>query len=80
MSCVCKSIGVSVDNLSLDLVGPASVVSQAASNHADVNFCHADGLTIVEGLDSGQEVCVLLDQVGKVDQQLAPVLWCLLSP
>lgn len=80
LACVCECIGVGVDDLALNLVGPASIVSQTASNHADVDLCHSNGLSVVERFNSGQEVEVLFDQVGKVDQQFATVLWGLLSP
>jgi hypothetical protein len=80
LSCVCKGIWVGVDNLALDLVGPASIVSQATSNHRNINLCHSDGLAVVERLDGSQEVGILLNQIGELNQQLATVLWGLLSP
>lgn len=80
MSCVCEGIRVGIDNLALNLVGPASVVSQAASNHADVSLGHTKSLSVVERLNSSEEIEVLLNQIGELDQQLASVLWGLLSP
>jgi hypothetical protein len=80
LSGVCEGVGVCVDDLALDLVSPPTIVSQAASNQADVNLCHSNSLSVVERFDSGEEVGILLNEIGEVDQQLAAVLWGLLSP
>ena len=63
-----------VDGLALDLVGPAAVVPQAASDGADVSPGHGDGLAIVERLDGSQQVRVPHDQVGELGQQDAALL------
>jgi len=80
LSCVCEGIRVGIDNLALDLVGPASVVSQAASNGTNISLGHAKSLAVIERLNSSEEIEVPLDQIGELDQQLASVFWCLLSP
>lgn len=80
LSCVCEGILVGVDNLALDLVGPASVVSQASSDHTNITLGHTKSLAIIERLNSSDKIQVLLDQIGELNQQLASVLWCLLSP
>lgn len=80
LSCVCEGVLVGIDNLALDLVGPASVVSQASSDHTNITLGHTKSLAIVERLNSSDEVQVLLNQIGELNQQLASVLWCLLSP
>lgn len=63
-----EHVGRDVDGLALDLVGPAGVVSQAADDGADVALGHGDGLSVVEGLDGGEEVGVLLGDVGELVQ------------
>lgn len=80
MSGVRKGVGVCVDNLALNLVGPTAIISQAASYHTDIDLGHSNGLSVVERLNGGQKIGVFLDQVGEVDQQLATVLGGLLSP
>lgn len=69
-----------VDHLALNLVCPATIVPQAASGGANVALGHGDGLSIVERLDRSEEVDVLLEQVGQLDQEAATVLGRLLSP
>lgn len=66
--------GLNVDGLALDLVGPASVVSDAADDGADITTGVGDGLSVVEGLDGGEEVEVLLGKVGKLQQQDASLV------
>lgn len=77
---VVEGIRCSIDNLALNLVCPTTVISQAASAHADVDLGHGDGLAVVQGLNSREQIEVLLEQVGKLDQQLTTVLWSLLPP
>lgn len=63
-----------VDGLALDLVGPAAVVPQAAGDGADVALGHGKRLAIVERLDGGEHVQVLLDKVGELGQHDAALL------
>ena len=77
---VVEGVGGGVHGLALNLICPATVVSQAASAHADVDLGHGDGLAVVERLHGGEQVQVLLEKVGEVDEQLAAVLRGLLSP
>jgi hypothetical protein len=78
---VVECVGCCVDNLALNLVGPTSVVPQTSSSSCYINILgHAEGLAVVEGLDSGEKVGILEEQVGKLDKKLAAVLGCLLPP
>ena len=78
---VVECVGCCVDDLTLDLVGPASVVPQATSGSGNINVLgHGEGLAVVESLDSGEKVGILEEQVSKLDQKLATVLGCLLPP
>lgn len=69
-----EHVWVDVDGLALDLVGPAAVVAEAADDGADVAAGQGDGLAVVERLDGGQEVHVLLAQLGQLDQVDAALL------
>ena len=77
---VVEGVRGGVDGLALNLVGPTAVVAQAAGAHADVDLGHVDGLAVVERLDGGEEVEVLLEQLREAVQQLAAVLRRLLPP
>jgi hypothetical protein len=71
---VVESVGGGVNDLAFDLVRPATVVPQAANTHADVDLGHGDGLAVVERLDGGEQVKVLLEQVGELHEKSATVL------
>lgn len=71
---VVEGLSSGVDNLALDLVGPAGVVSQAADDVRDVGGGHCDGLAVVERLDGGKGVYFPLAQVGELVEELATAL------
>ena len=72
---VVKGLCSSVDDLALDLVGPAGVVSEAANDVRDVGGGHCDGLAVVEGLDGGKGVYLALAQVGEFVEENTTTLW-----
>lgn len=80
LPCVCEGVWVGVDGLTLDLVGPSTVVPQAGEGSSHITLGHGDGLSVVERLDGSQLVEVGLHQLGQLDQQLATVLRCNLAP
>lgn len=71
LPCVCEGLWVGVDGLALDLVGPATVVPQAAGGSSHIALGHGDGLSVVQRLDGSQLVEVGLHQLGQLDEQLA---------
>jgi hypothetical protein len=78
---VVEGIRAGVDNLTLNLVCPTTVVPQAASCGRNVNVLgHAESLAVVEGLDGGEQIGILLEEIGKLHKELSAVLGCLLSP
>ena len=78
---VVECVGCCVDNLALNLVGPTSVVPQTSSSSSYIDVLgHGEGLAVVEGLDSGEKIGILEEQVGKLDKKLSAVLGCLLPP
>ena len=78
---VVEGIGACVDNFTLDLVCPTTVVPQAASGSRNVDALgHAEGLAVVESLDSSEQVCVLLEEIGELHEKLSAVLGGLLPP
>lgn len=63
---------VDLDDLALDLVGPAAVVPEARRSLARVEaLCDGEGLAVVEGLDGRDLVNVTLDESGDLDQDFA---------
>lgn len=77
---VVEHVRSDIEGLALDLVCPTSVVPDATDDGTDVTPGHADGLAIVEGLDGGQQVEVLLGEVGELEQQDAALVRGGLAP
>lgn len=66
---VVEHVGLNINGLSGNLVGPAGVVPQAANDGTDISSSVANGLAVVERLDSSEKLRVLLGEVGKSVQQ-----------
>jgi hypothetical protein len=63
----------SVDNFALDLIGPTTVVPQAASASTDICFGHGDRLAIVQGLNGSEQVEILLKEIRKLHKASSAV-------
>lgn len=77
---VVEGVGGDIDGLALNLVGPTTVVADGANNGANITTSHGDGLAIVERLNGGEEVEVLLDQVGELEEVDTTLLGSGLAP
>jgi hypothetical protein len=77
---VVEGIRRSLDDLALDLVCPSTVVPQATGTGTDIALGHGDGLAIVQRLDGGEEVDVLLKQIGELVEVLSALLGGYLPP
>jgi hypothetical protein len=66
-----EHIGSNINGLALDLVGPTTVVSEAANNGTDITTGVGDGLSVVERLNSGEKVEVLLSEIGELEEEVA---------
>lgn len=77
---VVEGVGGNIDGLALDLIGPTAVVADGANNGANIATGHGDGLAIVERLNSGEEIEVLLDQVGELEEVDTTLLGSDLAP
>lgn len=75
-----EHVGGNVDGLALDLVGPATIVAEAADDGTDIATGVGDGLAVVEGLDGSEEVEVLLGEVGELEEEVASLLGSGLLP
>jgi len=60
---------VGLNDLTFNLIRPASIVSQGRDTHANISLGHAEGLSVVERLDGSEQVKVLLELVGQLVQQ-----------
>ena len=78
---VAEVVAADRDGLAVDLVGPAGVVAEAVDHQRQVGVAAlADRLAVVERLQLGQLVDVLLDQVGELVHQAAAVAGVHLAP
>lgn len=68
-----EGLGVGVNSLTVDLVGPAGVVTDAAQSVGKVDLGHGEGLAVIEGLNGGESINVTLNQVGQLVQETATV-------
>jgi hypothetical protein len=75
-----EHLGSNINGLALDLVGPTTIVSEAANNGTNIATGVGDGLSVVERLDSGEKVEVLLSEVGKLKEEVASSLGSGLLP
>ena len=80
LSGVVERVGGDIDGLALNLIGPTAVVADGANDGANIATGHGDGLAIVERLNSGEEVEVLLDQVGELQEVDTTLLGSDLAP
>lgn len=64
-----EHIGLDIDGLTLDLVGPAGIVSEGANDGGDIATGVGDGLSVVERLNSGEDLAVLLGDIGELVQE-----------
>lgn len=80
LSRVGEGIRVGVNHLAFNLVCPATIVSDTVGDSCNVTFGHFNCFSIVKRFNRTQEVVVLFNQCRESNQELAPVLWCYLSP
>lgn len=67
LSDVVEGVGAGVNNLTLDLVCPTTVVSQAARSSSNITLCHGESLAVVERLNGGDCVRFSVKEVGELD-------------
>ena len=52
----------------MNLICPAAIVPQIADTHPNIDFCHAERLAIVQGLNRGQNLRITLKQIRQLDE------------
>jgi hypothetical protein len=77
---IVEHVRSNVNGLALNLVGPPSIVSEAANNSTNIAPGHGDGFAIVQRFHGSEKVEVLLSQIGKFEHQDGPLLGGNLPP
>lgn len=78
---VVEGVRGSINDLTLDLVGPSTIIPQAASAGGDIDVLgHAESLAVVKSLDGSKEVRILLEELSELCEELSTVLGSLLPP
>lgn len=75
MAGVVEGLGIGVDNLAVDLVCPAAIVSDTAGSVGNVDLSDGEGLAVVKGLDGSQGIAMLFHQVSQLDEHAATICW-----
>ncbi len=70
VSCVVEGLWVGVDGLSVDLVCPSTIISEAAGGQLDVDLGHRKSLAVIERLDGSEGVGVFVEEVTELGQHL----------
>lgn len=66
-----KRLRVGVNGLAVNLIGPATVVAKAAGGGGNIALSHGEGLAVVKGFNSSQDVAITLEEVGQLDEEAA---------
>lgn len=75
-----EHVGLNVNRLSGDLVGPAGVESYASDDGGNIASSVSDGLAVVKGLDGGEHLGVPLQELGELVEELASLMGSHLLP
>lgn len=73
MAGIVHHVGIGVNDLSVHLIGPASVVAQAASGGTNITLGNGEGLAVVESFDGSKGVHVLLEEIGQLGEHASSV-------
>jgi hypothetical protein len=72
---VVECVGTSVNNLTLNLICPSSVVSDASRSSGNVALGHGNRLSIVKSLNGGKCLNITVEELSKLVEELASVAW-----
>lgn len=64
-----KGFAVGVDGLTVDLVGPTAIVTQAGSGATHVDLGDVESFTVVDGFDGGNDIQIPLKEIGQLEEQ-----------
>lgn len=63
---IVEGFAIGLDDLALDLVGPSTVVADAACSQIDVDIGHSQSLAVVERFNGSESACMFFHQIGQV--------------
>lgn len=66
-------VGVNVNSLAVNLVGPATIVSDACADKLEFSSGQGDGLAVVVTLNGSELLGISVNQVGKLQQHATTV-------
>ena len=71
---VVESLGIRLNDLAVNLICPATVVSEGSGAHTNVDFGHTERFTIVQGFNRREEFEVLFKQICQIHQVFSSLL------
>lgn len=71
---IVESVGVRIHDLALNLVRPATIISQAAGAHANIDLGHTERLAIVQRLNGRELIKISLEEICKLDEIFSALL------
>ena len=77
---VVESLSVRLNDLAVNLICPAAVISKASGAHANVDFGHAERFAIVQGFNRREDFEVLFKQICQIHQVFSSLLIGDLTP
>ena len=77
---IVESLGIRLNDLAVNLVCPAAVISKASGAHTNVDFGHAECFAIVQGFNRREEFEVLFEQICQIHQVFSSLLIGDLTP
>jgi hypothetical protein len=73
MSSIRQAIDICIDCLSIDLIGPTTIVAQTSSRSSDIAFSQCHTLAIIEGFDGGDCVNIAFQEIRKTGKKATTV-------
>lgn len=70
---IIEGIGIAVDHLALDLVGPPGIIPDAPCGRGDVPLGHTEGFAIIKRFDRRKLFQVLFQQIGELGEVFATI-------
>jgi hypothetical protein len=72
---IVEGVRSSINHLALNLVCPASIISEAADASSNIAHGHGDGLAIIQRLNGSQCLGLPLKEIRELVQVLATIAW-----
>jgi hypothetical protein len=74
MARVTKKVAVNRNRFPLNLIGPSREIAITSDCLGDIqSLCNGNGFTVVEGLEAGKFIAIVLDKIGENVEQAPPL-------